>query len=67
MGKYGAMATSTSFDLGTFPESNDIKSVFVLVYPKFYGTTYDFVGKANFTFKFCSNGIMGEGLWTTSV
>lgn len=63
-GKYKSLEDVVSFDLGTFPDRQDLQSLFIVVYPKYYAKEFDFACRANFTFRFGgNNGIMGEGMW----
>lgn len=63
---HNGLKSTTSFDLGTLAIDSDITQLFINVYPKFYGTVYDFACRANFGFKF-GDGIMGEGVFVGNV
>lgn len=65
-GKYKSLEDVVSFDMGTFPDRNDVQALYIVVYPKYYtGGEYDFACRANFTFRFAGDdGIVGEGIYT---
>lgn len=64
-GQYKAVSDATTFDLGDFPIADTYKFIFLNVYPKFHGTTFDMVARPNFRFTFGDSGagIIGEGIF----